>query len=81
MTLLKRSHLLSRRSFLARSVSTGLVMGVGIVLPGCSEETAISDLRASGASRSFSPNIWFEIDSAGLININISFKNKFKSSF
>ena len=72
MALLKRSHLLSRRSFLARSVSTGLVMGVGIVLPGCSEETAISDLRASGASRSFSPNIWFEIDSAGLININIS---------
>ena len=41
----------SRRSFLAGSAGATLVMGLGVVLPGCSREEAASDLAADAASR------------------------------
>ena len=56
---------LTRRTFLAGSVGTGLVMSLGTVLPGCSREEAASDIAAGGASRIFSPAVWFEIGSDG----------------
>ena len=63
---------ISRRTFLAGSVGTGLVMGLGALLPGCSQEEAASDLGAAVASRIFSPSVWFEIESSGGILINIA---------
>jgi isoquinoline 1-oxidoreductase beta subunit len=63
---------ISRRTFLAGSAGTGLVMGLGALLPGCSQEEATSDLGAAVASRIFSPSVWFEIESNGRILINIA---------
>lgn len=62
----------TRRTFLAGSVSTGLVMGLGSVLPGCTSEQAAEEMAAGGASRSFAPTIWFEMDSAGNVLVNIT---------
>ena len=37
----------SRRSFLAGSLSTGVLMGLGVVLPGCSREEAVEEVAAA----------------------------------
>ena len=62
----------SRRTFLAGSAGATLVMGLGVVLPGCSREDAASDMAAGDMSRSFAPTIWFEIDSSGAVRVNIT---------
>jgi len=68
----------SRRSFIAGSVSTGLFMGFGTLLSGCSEEQAVESITEaetavnSDPSKLFSPAVWFEIDTAGKIVINIA---------
>ncbi|MFK8041080.1 molybdopterin cofactor-binding domain-containing protein [Congregibacter sp.] len=62
----------SRRSFLAGSLGTGLMMGLGVVLPGCSKEEAVSEIAATGGSRMFSPAVWFEISEAGEVLVNIA---------
>ncbi|MDH3613179.1 MAG: molybdopterin-dependent oxidoreductase [Gammaproteobacteria bacterium] len=62
----------SRRTFLASSVTAGLVMSFGTLLPGCSREQAATDIAAGGASRVFSPAVWFEIDGNGSVLINIA---------
>jgi CO/xanthine dehydrogenase Mo-binding subunit len=62
----------SRRTFLAGSVGASLVMGLGVVLPGCSREEAATELAAGTAGRSFAPTVWFEIDSNGGTLINIA---------
>ena len=63
---------LSRRTFLAGSAGATLVMGLGVVLPGCSKEEAASDMAAGDMSRSFAPTIWFEIDDSGAVLVNIT---------
>ena len=70
MTLKKNT--LTRRTFIARTVGTGLVMGLGTVLPGCSREEAASEMAARGASTKFAPSVWFEIDASGATKINIA---------
>jgi len=72
MALAKRTPSISRRAFLASTVGTTLIMGVGGVLPGCSREDAASDLAAAGASKRFSPSVWFEVDGTGGVHINIA---------
>jgi isoquinoline 1-oxidoreductase subunit beta len=72
MVMLQRSTAMNRRSFLAGSVSTGLVMGFGAMLPGCSREQAISEIATGGTSKLFAPTVWFEIDGSGAILINIA---------
>jgi len=67
-----KQKMLSRRSFIAGSVGTGLVMSLGTVLPGCSREQAVSDMAATGATKLFSPAVWFEIDGSGNTTINIA---------
>jgi len=62
----------SRRTFLAGSAGASLVMGLGVVLPGCSREEAASDIAIDAASRSFAPTVWFEIGSDGGILINVA---------
>ncbi len=62
----------SRRTFLAGSAGAGLVMGLGVVLPGCTREQAVSELGEAAASRSFAPTVWFEIDADGGILVNIA---------
>jgi CO/xanthine dehydrogenase Mo-binding subunit len=47
-------------------------MGLGVVLPGCSNEDAAGDLAAAGASKRFSPAVWFEISGTGAVLINIA---------
>ena len=63
---------LSRRTFLAGSVGAGLFMGLGAVLPGCSREEAASEIGTTGASQSFAPTVWFEINSDGGVLVNIA---------
>ena len=72
MSLGDRRNGLSRRSFIAGTAGTGLVMGLGVTLPGCSRDEAASDLAADGASRVFSPTVWFEVAADGAVNINIA---------
>ena len=62
----------SRRTFLAGSVGASLIMGLGVVLPGCSREEAVIELANDAASRSFAPTVWFEIGSDGGILINVA---------
>ncbi len=62
----------SRRTFLAGSAGASLVMGLGMVLPGCSREEAAKDIASIAASRSFAPTVWFEIDSEGSVLVNIA---------
>ena len=62
----------SRRTFLASSAGATLVMGLGVVLPGCSREEAASDMALDVASRSFAPTVWFEIGGDGGILINVA---------
>lgn len=63
---------MTRRTFLAGTAGTTLVMGLGSVLPGCSSEEAAVDLMAAGASNRFSPAVWFEISGTGDVKINIA---------
>ncbi|NIV49892.1 MAG: molybdopterin-dependent oxidoreductase, partial [Gammaproteobacteria bacterium] len=63
---------ITRRSFLATSAGAGLVMGLGVVLPGCSREQAVDEMAADGASLSFSPAVWFEVDGNGKVLVNIA---------
>ncbi len=70
MVVAKQKQTISRRSFLIGTAGTTLVMGLGTVLPGCSREDAAGDL-ADGASKRFSPLVWFEIDGTGATLINI----------
>jgi len=61
----------TRRTFLATSASAGLVMGLGVVLPGCSREEVATEIATNGASASFAPSMWFEIGGDGAISMNI----------
>ncbi|MDH3805496.1 MAG: hypothetical protein OEU90_08505, partial [Gammaproteobacteria bacterium] len=65
MGMQQKNIAVSRRTFLASSVTAGLVMSFGTLLPGCSREQAATDIAAGGASRVFSPAVWFEIDGNG----------------
>ncbi|MEL6870871.1 MAG: molybdopterin cofactor-binding domain-containing protein [Pseudomonadota bacterium] len=71
MVMPKTLQPITRRTFLARSAGAGLVMGMGSVLPGCSKEEVAADISATGGSTLFSPSVWFQIDGAGDVLINI----------
>jgi len=62
----------SRRTFLAGSAGAGLIMGVGVILPGCSREEAVSEMAKGAASRAFAPTVWFEIDTDGGVLVNVA---------
>lgn len=72
MAMKQRSFSMNRRTFLAGSVGTGLVMGLGTVLPGCSREQAAEEIADTGASRLFSPTVWFELDADGNVLVNVA---------
>ena len=72
MVMSKQKQTISRRKFLIGTAGTTLIMGLGTVLPGCSSDDAASDMAAAGASKRFSPLVWFEIDGTGATLINIS---------
>lgn len=72
MVMQQRNLSVSRRTFLAGTVGTGLVMGLGTVLPGCSREQAANDIAEGGTSRIFAPTVWFEIDGEGGVLVNIA---------
>lgn len=72
MAMLQRKQEITRRTFLAGTVGTGLVMGLGTILPGCSRKQAAEEVIADGASRSFAPTVWFEVDAGGAVLINIA---------
>ncbi|MDH3431501.1 MAG: molybdopterin-dependent oxidoreductase [Gammaproteobacteria bacterium] len=71
MVIRKQSAPISRRTFIAGTAGTTLVMSLGSVLPGCSREDAASDL-AAGASKQFSPAVWFVVDGTGSVLVNIA---------
>ena len=62
----------TRRTFLASSAGAGLVMGLGVVLPGCSKEQAADEMAIDGSSISFSPAVWLEVDGNGKVLVNIA---------
>ena len=62
---------LSRRQFIVGVTGSSLVLGLGSSLGGCQPDQAASDLATAGGSDVFSPVVWFEIDSAGAILMNI----------
>ncbi|NNC57586.1 MAG: twin-arginine translocation signal domain-containing protein, partial [Woeseiaceae bacterium] len=64
MALQKQAPAISRRTFLAGTAGTTLVMGLGSLLPGCSREDAAVQL-AAGASKQFAPAVWFVVDGTG----------------
>lgn len=72
MGIAKQSETMNRRTFLAGTAGTTLVMGLGAVLPGCSKEEVAKDLATAGASKRFSPAVWFEISGTGAVLINIA---------
>ncbi len=72
MAMLKQAPSINRRTFIAGTAGTTLIMGLGSVLPGCSRDDAASDLMAAGASNIFSPAVWFEISGTGAVLINIA---------
>lgn len=72
MVIAKQSAKMNRRTFLAGTAGTTLVMGLGSVLPGCSDDDAARDISAAGASKRFSPAVWFEISGTGAVLINIA---------
>lgn len=75
-TIAHRTHKaqtpVSRRTFLAGAAGTGLVMGMGTLLPGCSREEAAKDIGKAAMNRTFSPTVWFEMDANGGILVNIA---------
>jgi CO/xanthine dehydrogenase Mo-binding subunit len=62
----------TRRTFLATSAGASLVMGLGVVLPGCSRDQAMDEMAADGASISFSPAVWVEVNGNGKVLVNIA---------
>lgn len=70
--LRKKQAGVSRRSFIAGSVGTGLVMGLGTVLPGCSREEAVEAVSEGDPTKMFSPAVWFEMDAEGNTLVNIA---------
>ncbi len=72
MVAAKRPEQITRRSFIAGTAGATLVMGLGSVLPGCSREQAASDLVADGVSKSFAPSVWFVVNGAGDVLVNIA---------
>ncbi len=72
MAMKQREFSISRRTFLAGTAGTGLVMGLGSVLPGFSAAQAAEDIGKSGASRVFAPTVWFEIDTDGNVLVNVA---------
>ncbi|MEO0346866.1 MAG: molybdopterin cofactor-binding domain-containing protein [Pseudomonadota bacterium] len=72
MSVAKNLPNLSRRTFLVGTMNTGLVMTLGTVLPGCSQEQAALEFSGGDASATFSPAVWFEIDGAGAVLVNIA---------
>ncbi|MDX1516472.1 MAG: molybdopterin cofactor-binding domain-containing protein [Woeseiaceae bacterium] len=63
---------ITRRTFIAGSAGTGLVMSLGTLLPGCSREQAADDIAAGGASKVFAPTVWFEVGGDGSVLVNIA---------
>ena len=72
MAMRERDLNITRRSFLATSAGAGLVMGLGVVLPGCSREQAVDEMAVDGSSISFSPAVWLEVDGNGKVLVNIA---------
>ena len=67
----KYSQGISRRSFIAGVAGSSLMMGMGSLVAGCSSEQATQAMASGDLSRVFSPTIWFEINGAGEVLINI----------
>lgn len=72
MVAAKQALPISRRTFIGGTVGTTLVMGLGSVLPGCSREQAQQDMLKGDISKSFAPNVWFEVSGAGDVLVNIA---------
>ena len=71
MAMPKQTMPITRRTFIAGTAGTTLVMGLGAVLPGCSRDDAAGDL-AAGASKKFAPTVWFVVDGTGSVLVNIA---------
>ena len=69
--MMKQQKGISRRSFVAGMAGSSLMMGMGSLVTGCSAEQASEAMASGDLSKVFSPNIWFELNGAGEVLINI----------
>ena len=69
--MMKQQKGISRRSFVAGMAGSSLMMGMGSLVTGCSPEQASEAMASGDLSKVFSPNIWFELNGAGEVLINI----------
>jgi len=58
---------LSRRSFMVGSVKTSLLMAFG-----ASALPSLLSAKEALASKTFAPNVWFEMDTTGKVTVNIA---------
>ncbi len=70
-SIMKQKAGMSRRTFIAASVGSGLAMGFGSLLSGCSQEQATESLATGDLRNILSPAGWFEIDAHGKVLVNI----------
>ena len=69
--MMKQQKGISRRSFVAGMAGSSLMMGMGSLVTGCSAEQASEAMASGDLSKVLSPNIWFELNGAGEVLINI----------
>lgn len=65
---------ISRRTFVSGSVATGLFMGFGTLLSGCTTDQAVQSIAVSpeDLAKVFSPAVWFEVSGDGSVLVNIA---------
>ena len=71
-SIIKKSVGISRRTFIAGTVGSGLAMGYGSLLSGCSQEQAAESVSTGDLNNLFSPAVWFEINSKGEVLVNVA---------
>ncbi|MFK8014769.1 MAG: molybdopterin cofactor-binding domain-containing protein [Gammaproteobacteria bacterium] len=72
MSVVKKPVAITRRTFVAGTASTGLVMGLGTLMPGCSQEQAVTAIDQGNPGNVFAPAVWFEMNASGDVKVNIA---------
>jgi len=72
MVAAKKNLPITRRTFIAGTAGAGAVMGLGVLLPGCSREEAATEMATRAEASAFAPTVWFELAPDGRVHVNIA---------